>query len=62
MTTFKNISDGEYMRDKISCLRSYFNNFSTLLQHFYVINLTVIEVIIVFAPTLLVVTNIFFSL
>jgi hypothetical protein len=32
MTTFKNISDGEYMRDKISCLRSYFNNFSTLLQ------------------------------
>ena len=33
MTTFKNISDGEYMRDKISCLRSYFNNFSTLLQY-----------------------------
>jgi hypothetical protein len=32
MTTFKNISDGEYMRDKISCLRSYFNNFSTLLH------------------------------
>jgi hypothetical protein len=32
MTTFKNISDGEYMRDKISCLRLYFNNFSTLLQ------------------------------
>ncbi len=33
MTTFKNISDSEYMRDKISCLRSYFNNFSTLLQN-----------------------------
>ena len=28
----KHISDGEYMRDKISCLRSYFDNFSTLLQ------------------------------
>jgi hypothetical protein len=28
----KHISDGEYMCDKISCLRSYFNNFSTLLQ------------------------------
>ncbi len=34
MTTFKHISDGEYMCDKISCLRSYFNNFSTLLQNF----------------------------
>ncbi len=32
MTTFKNISDSEYMCDKISYLRSYFNNFSALLQ------------------------------
>jgi hypothetical protein len=28
----KHISDGEYMCDKISCLRSYFYNFLALLQ------------------------------
>jgi hypothetical protein len=28
----KHITDGEYMCDKISCLRSYFYNFLALLQ------------------------------
>ncbi len=34
----KNISDGEYMCDRISCLRSYFNNFSALLHNGLVIS------------------------